>query len=158
MNGRQGRARGAAPRITVALVSALAMAGFAVLFLLQERPEDLSTVDGLWGFVFGRLLFQAIGGAAAGWLLAGLFGRRGIQGLALALIGGVLVTLLAGLIGGVLVGIPGLLRQGFAAPVLIRMGMESLIVPMAGAGRPLVWAAWGGTVILTHLLAWLARR
>lgn len=144
--------------MTVALVSAAAMGGFAFLFLMQERPEDLTAIHGLWGFVAGRIGSQAIGGALAGWLLAALFGRRGLAGLALAVLGGVLVTLLAGLFGGILSGLPGLLRQGLAVPVLIRMGLEALIVPMAAAGRPLVWAAWVGLVALTHVLALLARR
>ncbi|MFV0335172.1 MAG: hypothetical protein ACK5JR_14015 [Tropicimonas sp.] len=99
------------------------------------------------------LFFMGLGGALAGWLLADLFGRRGVAGWALAGSGGVLATALACLLGVLLGRLPELFGGGLGLADLISLGAALLLPVFAMAGEPLVAGGWVIAIVLTQALA-----
>lgn len=153
MSNSEPTAANRTPRGIVALMMAIIAAAFVFLFLLEERPADPGAVEGLTGFVTTKLISQAIGGAISGWLLAGLFGRSGVLGWVLAVLGGIVATLIAGALGGLVLSLPDIITQGFQAQEAINVALGAFIVPLAAAGKPMVAAAWAALILLTHVLA-----
>ena len=152
--GRQGRLR-------PALVWGSTLALFAALFALQDWAsfEALPAAPAtILGRTAGYAACHGVGGAAAAWLVAGLFGRDGIAGWAVAVLAGLGVTLLGGLVGGAIFGVLG--ASGVGAPLVegaIRVGMGPLNVPLAVAQRPSLAAIWIVAVIAAHLWRRAAR-
>ncbi|PRY26468.1 hypothetical protein CLV78_101564 [Aliiruegeria haliotis] len=148
---------GRTPRTVVALMMAIIAAAFVFTFLLEERPTDPGAAEGLTGFATTQVISQAFGGAIVGWLLAALFGRGGVPGWVLSVIGGTLATLLAGAVGGLIFSLPTMLSSGFEIQEAINIGIGALTVPLAAAGRPLVLVVWLVLILLTHIIAKRAR-
>ena len=86
------------------------------------------------------------------------FGRRGTIGIVLALLGGVLATLLTGIIGAATTALPTALATRSLSQELIAVGFGALSYPMAAAGAPNAAAIWFAIVAVTHVFAWLMRR
>lgn len=110
-----------------------------------------------WRLIIRYIVTMSLGGGIAGWLLSGLFGRRGIAGWVLAALGAVLATMVAGLIGSALGQLPDLLRDGWQAADMIPIVFGLVVLPLAFAGKPLLFLAWAVLVGLTHVLASRAR-
>lgn len=151
----------AAGRLRPALVWAATLALFAALFALQDwtRFRGLPAAPAT---ILARTAFFAachgLGGAAAAWLAAGLFGRDGIAGWALAVAGGLAVTVLGGLAGGAVFGLLG--ASGVGTPLVegaIRVGLGPLNVPFAVAQRPPLAAIWALAIVAAHLWRRAAR-
>ena len=71
-------------------------------FLVNQDVQNFaqtSWADLPLSAVVRGLVFMAVGGALVGWLLAGLFGRSGLAGWALAAVGGVAGTVLGIAVG-----------------------------------------------------------
>lgn len=153
-------AAGRSPRATVALMMAITGAMFFFVFVAEDASNipDLKWSDLPLGLILRYLLAMGLGGALAGALMAGLFGRGGIGGWALAALGGVLATLIAGLLGSATGIVPDLLADGWQVADLIPILFGLLVLPLAMAGKPLIALVWLALIVTTHLLAARARR
>jgi hypothetical protein len=149
---------GSSARGVVAAMMALVMALLVLTMMLEDKPDDLSQVEGLRGFVAGQIATQAVAGAICGWLLATFFGRSGGVGWVLSVLGGFLVTLLAGALAGVLQSLPEILSEGLALTEALNVAVGLLVVIFASAGRPMVGLGWLVLILLTHVLAARQRR
>ena len=117
-------------RTVSALIWAAAVALFAVAFALQ----DVLTADAPGASAYAGTvtlgLCHAAGGAIAGYMLAGLFGRGGASGWLLAIIGAILAVLLGGLFGGVFAALYGAVtRTSDLATEFIRIGLGAVTAP-----------------------------
>ena len=158
--GRSGRrARGAAPRRTVAAMMALVGAGLTWFLVNQDVQNFAQTswADLPLSAVVRGLVFMAVGGALVGGLLAGLFGRSGLAGWALAAVGGVAGTVLGCLLGTLLSRVPDLLTGGPRTADLVSLAAGFLLPVLAMAAQPLLAVAWLAVIVLTHVLALRAR-
>lgn len=160
MSNHETNASGGSPRLIVAVMMALVGAMFFFVFLAEdiENMTNLEWADLPTGLVLRYIVAMGIGGAIAGFLLAGLFGRAGIGGWALAGIGGVLATLLAGLIGSAAGLLPDLLADGWQMADIIPIAFGLLVIPLAMVGKPLIALVWVALLGVTHVLAGRARR
>jgi len=142
-------------RLAVAAIWGATLAFFALAFALQDRaswPEDAARVIG--GDVALFAASQALGGAVAGFLLAGLFGRGGPFGWLLSILGAVLALLLGALAGGAVFGLRELVAGGQDLVLgLIRVGMGPLGIIFASAQAPLLAVALVLATALAHLAA-----
>jgi hypothetical protein len=153
---REDEPAGWTARGVVALGAGLVAACFAVAFLVVEG-RGVEMTAGLWAFA-GRTAFgHAAGGFVAGWALAGLFGRGGLPGWALSVLGMILVTVLGGVLGTLAETLPGLLRQGGLMAEIIKIGAGAAITPLAIASLPWLGAVWVGGLAAIHLAARAAR-
>lgn len=105
-----------------------------------------------WGLILRYAVAMALGGAFVGFALAGLFGRTGILGWPLALIGGLLATSLSGLFGSVFGLLPDLLSDGFSVSDVIQAAAGLLILPFAAGDQPWIVLAVLALIIATHVL------
>ena len=147
-----------ARHVTAAMV-ALIGAGLFFVLLAGDLPGRES---GEWDDLPTRLVVRyivtmALGSAAAGWLLAGLFGRRGVGGWVLALAGAVATTMVAGLLGSAMGLLPDLLRDGLQSADIIPILFGLAVLPLAFVGNPLLLAGWLVLIALTHVWARQAR-
>ena len=140
----------------VATGMAVLAALFAFLFLFEDR-QAAAGATGVWLFVGEVIVFHGVGGIVAGWALAGLFGRRGAFGWALAAIGAILATLLAGAIGGLVSSLPALLSGSGVSAEAIRIAAAAFVAPFAVAAAPWLGAVWVAAVAALHLLSRAAR-
>ena len=143
-------------RWTARSATAVGMAALACLLaflLLYQDREAAAGAEGLWAFVAEVLLGHAAGGFVAGWVLAPLFGRRGIVGWLLAFVGGALASLLAGLVGGALSSLPVLIGGQGLATYLVGLGGGALVKPFAMANAPWVVVVWLAVVVGLHLVS-----
>ncbi len=153
-----GHPRRSARHVTTA-VMALIGAIFFVAFLLEDvvGRTDVAWENLPWGLIVRYVVAMTVGGAVAGWLAAGLFGRRGVSGWLLALLGGALATTAAGMLGSVVGLVPDLLADGWDMADLIPIGYGLAVLPLAFAGAPLLIIVWFGLVGIAHVLAARAR-
>ncbi len=88
-------------RLFVAGMMALASALLFVALLFEDfsalAAADPSQVP--WSLMLRYVVSMTFGGAIAGYLLSGMFGRSGIFGWFLALAGGVFTSIFAGILG-----------------------------------------------------------
>lgn len=151
--------RGRSPRFVATVMMAVVGAVFFSIFLLEDVGETGLVASELpWALVLRYVLAMGLGGGLAGWLLAGLFGRGGVSGWVLALVGCALATMVAGLFGSAVGLLPDMLADGWETSDLIAIGFGLAVLPLAFAGQPLVLAAWLALTILTHLWVRRARR
>lgn len=129
-----------------------------VLFLAMifEDIGDFAAAD--WsnipvGLIVRYAVAMGLGGALAGYVLAGLFGKSGFLGWLLALVGGFLATTFAGIIGSAFGLAPDLLSDGFQASDMLAIGAGALVLPLAVIGWPVLLPVWLALVLLAHVLA-----
>jgi hypothetical protein len=140
----------------------MAVVGVLVFSVLLVGDIGLLPADGPtgvpWALVVRYAIAMAIGGALAGVVLAGLFGRAGIGGWLLSLVGGAVASIVAGFLGSAVGLAPDLLRDGLQPGDLIAVGFGALLAPIALFESWGHLAVWVGLVALTHLLCARARR
>jgi hypothetical protein len=142
---------------TVRRIGALMMALVGALIFTVLLVEDVGLLpQGVsatlpWALIAQYALAMAVGGALAGALLSGLFGRRGAGGWLLAALGGIVASIVAGLLGSAVGLLPSLLRDGFDMGDLIAVGFGATLAPIALIGNPLRLAVWVALIVLTHL-------
>ena len=138
----------------------MALAGALLLFaLLFTDFSDLAASDPAqlpWGLMLRYMVAMAIGGALAGSLLAGLFGRSGLSGWLLALIGGLIASIVAGVVGSFIGQLPDLISGGWQTGMSVAIASGALVLPLALFGWPHLVVVWAAIVAGTHL--WVRRR
>ena len=143
--------------ITLAITVTSALTFAALLIEDLNGFDDLEFDDLPWGLILRYMVTMALGGAVAGFLLAGMFGRRRIGGWFLAILGGVVATLLAGLLGSFFGWLPDYLSAGDQPNALVSILAGALVPIFAFAGRPVLFLLWVMLIVATHLLARRAR-
>ena len=140
------------------IVSAGLAAASTLLFLalIFEDIGDLADSD--WsnlpiGMIVRYIVAMGLGGAIAGYALSNLFGRPGLLGWALSLIGGVIAATFAGLLGSAIGLLPDLLSDGLQSRDIVAVGAGVLVLPLALIGWPVLLPIWAGLISLVHLLA-----
>jgi hypothetical protein len=103
--------------------------------------------------MLGYVAAMAIGGALAGYLLAGAFGRHGPFGWLLAMFGGTVATTFGGVAGSFLGMLPDLLTNGAQAGSVVAIGAGALVLPFALTGWPALIVLWFALVVATHVQA-----
>jgi hypothetical protein len=146
--------------MVVALMMALTGAMFFFVFLAEDLNAltEAERANLPVGLILRYVVAMGLGGALAGALLAGMFGRRGVLGWVLAGLGGILVTLVAGMLGSAVGMLPDLLADGWQMADLIPILFGLLVLPLAMAGKPFVAIVWLALIVATHVLAGRARR
>ncbi|MGR3803652.1 hypothetical protein [Marinibacterium profundimaris] len=143
----------------VTIMMAITGAAFFFGFLTEElghvTPEQAQSVP--QELIIRYIVAMAIGGALSGLVCAGLFGRHGVGGWVLGLLGAVLASLLAGLIGSAIGQVPDMAAGGFNMTEVISIAFGLVLIPLAMAGRPVMIAVWAVLMVVTHLLARRAR-
>lgn len=143
------------PRRAVMTVMALAGCLLFCAFLLEDAVE-ISAVDWAalpWGLIARYIVAMALGGALAGWLAGGLFGRAGLVGWLLSGLGAVLAAVSSGLFGSFFGLMPDMLRDGLQLGDAIAVGFGALVLPLAAYGHPWLLLGWLLLVVLAHLWA-----
>ncbi len=143
---------GTGHRLTSALIWGFMVAVFAVIFALQDvlradNPQASAYTDTT---ILG--ICHALGGAIAGYLLAGLFGRDGVGGWLIALLGAIVVVVLGGLFGGVFAALYGAVTgTSDLATDVIRIGLGAVTAPLAIAESPWLAPLWAAVAAAAHL-------
>lgn len=139
-------------------VSSAVMAVMGLMFFgafvgqdVRIHPE-IAFADMPWGLILRYALAMTLGGALAGYLLAGLFGRRGLLGWFVAFVGGLLCALIAGVFGSVIGLVPDLLADGYQTADLVRAALGALVVPLSLIEAPILLPVLVGLLIAAHLL------
>ncbi|MEM1073018.1 MAG: hypothetical protein AAGI36_01095 [Pseudomonadota bacterium] len=117
---------------------ALTGAIFFFAFVFQDiriHPE-IPAGELPWGLIIRYGVAMTLGGAVAGYLMAGLFGRSGIGGWILSFLAGTLATLLLGLVGSAFGLIPDLADQGLTSGELVQITLGALVVPLSLIEQP----------------------
>ncbi len=134
----------------MALTGAFLFAAF-VLQDIRIHPE-ISRGELPWGLITRYGLAMTAGGALVGFVLAGLFGRRGVLGWVLALVGGTVAASLSGLIGSAFGLLPELLSDGFSASDAAMVVAGLLILPLTAIEEPWILAVLAALIALTQIL------
>ena len=137
-------------RLRVAAV--MAVIGI-VLFATVLYDDVPSNSEARTGLVIRYALAMALGGALAGYLLARLFGRTGVVGWVLAVFGGGLASIVAGLAGSLIGLLPELLSDGWHSTDMIAIASGILILPFALNDGLFVALVWIGLVLGAHIWA-----
>lgn len=147
-------------RLIVAVMMAIAGAVFFYEFFRDDMANlsESAQADVSSALVIRYLVALAIGGAVAGAITAGLFGRNGVAGWAVAFLGAVLASLLTGLIGSAIGRFPDLIADGFGLNDVVAIGFGLVLIPLSMVDRPTLFAAWLVLMVATHLWARSARR
>ncbi|NRA99525.1 MAG: hypothetical protein HRU32_06850 [Rhodobacteraceae bacterium] len=113
--------------------------------------NETGAFDGLGLWV---AIAHGLGGALAGWLMAGSFGRAGIGGWIISLFAVITIILLGGLAGGVMIAVQGMITAG---DTVLQAGIRGIIgalaAPVAMANLPGLWLLPPVLTVLAHLLA-----
>jgi len=145
------------PRAVVIAMMALTGAVFFFAFLYQDLA--VLSLDQLgqapWGLIVRYIVAMGLAGAVAGALFSGLFGRHGLPGWLLALLGGILATAVTGLLGSFFGLVPDLLTRGWGQTDFVAIGMGLLVVPLSFLDHPVFFPVWLVLILLTH---WLTAR
>ncbi|MEM6658502.1 MAG: hypothetical protein AAF625_10465 [Pseudomonadota bacterium] len=139
---------------------ALTGAFFFFVFVAQDiRVLENPEIGALpWGLILRYALAMALGGAIAGFLFSGLFGRSGLGGWLLAVFAGVLATTIAGLFGSAIGELPELLSTGVTGATLIPIFAGLLVLPLSIADQPAMAGVLLIMVVVTHVLVRNRRR
>ena len=155
MTSSENNGSGPSPRRIVVQMMALTSALFFFVFLLEDIPhwseEDWANVP--WSLVALYIALMAAGGAICGALFSFLFGRRGIIGWVLGLLGGLITPVFAGILGSVFSRFGSFLAEGVSLPDLIAVGAGAMLLPFAVVSFPLIVVPWFGLTVMTHLWA-----
>jgi hypothetical protein len=134
---------------------ALAGASLFAAFVGQDirlRPANMALADLPWGLILRYVAAMAAGGAVAGLIFAGFFGRRGVFGWVLAALGGLLATAISGALGSAFGLLPDLLADGYHSSDVIPVAAGLLVLPLAAGEQPLLLVVVAALVALTHVL------
>jgi hypothetical protein len=140
------------------------MALVGLLFFLIFVAQDFSHFDGMAPSDLPALLIlryalaMSLGGGLSGLVCAGLFGRSGAIGWILAVVGGLVAALLAGLLGSGVALLPELLADGYQASDLFKVLMGALVLPLSLGEQPVLGVLLLALIAAAHLLARKARR
>jgi hypothetical protein len=145
---------------TTALLMALVGVFFFLVFLAQDLShfETMSLGDLPLLLILRYAVAMTLGGALSGLVFAGLFGRGGVGGWILALLGGLVAALLSGLFGSAVALLPDLLADGYHPADLLRVLLGTLVLPLSLAEQPLLGLVLLALIAAAHLLARRARR
>ncbi|MEM1235854.1 MAG: hypothetical protein AAGI10_02710 [Pseudomonadota bacterium] len=137
---------------------AIAMAVASALFFLEVLREDIATVDSElsqlpWALIIRYAVSMAAGGAIVGALLSGWFGRGGIGGWLLAILGGLIAAAFAGVVGSFVGFLPDIIAGGFDIGSAIAIFAGLIILPLAFLGWPLLIPIWAAIVCAAHIWA-----
>ncbi len=148
------------PRRAATSLMALIGASLFLLFLSRDLPGGLSDnwAKQNFGLVVRYVFAMTLGGAAMGYLLAPMFGRPGIGGWSLALVGGLLSTLIAGAFGSFFGLLPDLLSDGWQASDLVSILFGFAVLPLAAAENLSSSLIWLAMVITAHILSFFERK
>lgn len=136
--------------------AAAMMALVAAIMFATVLHDDLpQNPDARSGLIIRYAVAMALGGALAGYLLAGLFGRPGMLGWIMALLGGLLASLVSGFAGSLIGLSPELLLDGVHTSDLIAIFAGILVLPFALADGLTIALAWIVLILLTHV--WIKR-
>ncbi|QJF51196.1 hypothetical protein [Roseobacter ponti] len=147
----------ASKRLKRQVILTLALASMLLfLALVFEDIGELAAAN--WselplGLIVRYAVAMGIGGAVAGYVLAGLFGRQGITGWCLAMTAGVLVATFAGLLGSAIGLAPDLLSDGYQTRDIVAIGAGALVFPLAVIGWPVLLPVWIVLIARAHMLA-----
>jgi hypothetical protein len=140
---------------SVPIVLALASMLLFVALVFQDMgaltDTDWSNLP--FGLITRYLIAMGLGGALAGYILSGLFGRSGLLGWFSAMIGGVLVATFAGLIGSAIALAPDLLSDGLQTRDVVAIGSGAFVLPFALSGWPILLPIWIALISTAHILA-----
>ena len=150
---QRARANGHKSTVTIMLALASMLLFLALVF---EDMGELAATD--WsnlplGLITRYFIAMGLGGALAGYILSGLFGRNGLLGWFLAIIGGVIAATFAGLIGSAIGLSPDLLSDGFQTRDVVAIGAGALVLPLALTGWPILLPIWLTLVSIAHIFA-----
>lgn len=136
------------------VMMALTGSFFFFVFVAQDIRSlpDLDMGQLPWGLIIRYAVSMAIGGAIAGAILCGLFGRAGIGGWLLAFLAGILAATLAGLFGSAIGDLPDILSDGWSSSDIVRMVAGLLVLPLALAEQPALIIVLVTMVTMTHIL------
>ena len=137
--------------LLLALASALLFLALVFEDFGQLAETDLSELP--MGLIVRYFLAMGLGGAIAGYVLSNLFGRTGLLGWILAMIGGILVATFAGLLGSAIGLLPDLVSDGFQSSDILAVVAGALVLPLALIGWPILLPIWICLILLVHFLA-----
>lgn len=145
-------------RITTAMMALTGLIFFAA-FVSQDLGmlPNAETGQLPWGLIIRYAIAMAGGGALAGFLLRGLFGRGTFGGWLLAGLGGILASLIAGIFGSAFGLLPDLLADGFDMADLVQAAFGVLVVPLTILEQPILLLVLLGMIVGTHIMAKSAR-
>lgn len=147
-------------RLIASLMMALIGAALFAAFVLQDikiHPET-EFADLPWNLILRYALAMTAGGALVGFMFCGLFGRNGVLGWVLALIGGVIAASISGLFGSAFGLLPDLLADGFSTSDAVQVAAGLLILPLAAIEQPMVLVIVLALIVVTHLWCNRARQ
>lgn len=120
-----------------AIMAALSGALFMIVLLNDISSFAGPDFDQLPWTLIGRYVLSMIaGGAIAGYLFAGKFGRPGFAGWISATLWGLTAILVAGFFGSLIGMLPERLTDGFQLADLIAVAAGGLILPFAANDSP----------------------
>ena len=140
----------------MALLGAVLFAAFVlqdIRLLSKDAAGDLP-----WGLILRYGGAMTLGGALAGYLFSGLFGRSGIMGWCLTLISGLIVAAVAGALGSAFGLLPDALTTGFGTKQMIEIAAGLLILPLALIEEPWLAIVVGALLVITHLRSRMQRQ
>ncbi len=131
-----------------------ALAGLLFVFVLYNdissfTDRDLDQLQ--WALICRYTLSMIVGGALAGYLLAGKFGRPGITGWVSATLWGLAASLAAGFLGSLIGMLPERLSDGFQSADLVAVAAGGLILPFAAHDWPWLLLLIPVAIGLAHL-------
>ena len=140
-----------------------ALCTVALALLDARAPVSPQTPEGQIRLL--ALGFLALGGGfLAGWILGPIFGRKGLGGVILSVIGAVLVTMLASAICGFAAGVyEGVTQKIGDAPAILgsaamRAGFWSVLMVGQILKYPQALALWAALALILHLVMNRSRR
>lgn len=141
----------------LAVILLLAVASLLLfLALIFEDFGQFAAAD--WsqlplGLITRYAISMGLAGAVVGYLLSGMFGKPGLPGWFLALLGGLFVSTLAGLLGSAIGLSPDLVSDGLQIGDFVAIGAGALVLPLAAIGWPFLIPLWLVLVLTAHLVA-----
>lgn len=142
-------------RKAVAGMMALSSALLLLVFVVEDFGDFATFMqsNAPWGLILRYLLAMAIAGAICGYLLAGMFGRQGLGGWLLVLLGAIVTATVAGMLGSLIGLLPDLLADGWQTRDLVAVGAGALVLPLAATGWAPLLAIWVALIAATHIWA-----
>ena len=142
--------------LMMALLGALLFAAF-VLQDIRNHPE-IPTGELPWDLILRYAVAMTLGGALAGFVFSGLFGRQGIGGWILTMISGLIAAAVSGLIGSAIGLLPDLSAGGLSTGEILQIAVGLLVLPLSIAEEPWLVLPVAALLIATHVWCRAARQ